>query len=497
MQPSRINAMGAALLCSALPWLSGARPADLTCYVSLQGAGNLSGDSLGNALAWQDGGGVETCLAKAEPGETIYVAPGEYTLSDRILWQTSGAPGQPIRLIGAGAGAASGDFSQSVRSARGQWPTVRGDRPQTYSPETADQGSDFIQLDEGVSHVAIANFNLLNFRKVIDADRNGNRAVGISNFYAENIRHLLFITSGCGESACEGTPTGWQASNLYILGVSKRVLQAEGVKDSTFQDIYADVRDSAGQMHWDDWPLLFHFTGVSENILVERTIAQNPVQRTDKAYDNGDCYTAEKDTANLTFRAAHCFEAYDAAFDLKGGPHFVEDAIALKTGNRAFRVWDGPVYIKNSLAAYDGEGEYTQDALGTNAAIWIRGEAIVENFTSLNSTRPFILAGDSEDCGELTLSDSLMVLDNQQHEDRSLEPQSECGQGQSPLASVAEDNVQYRNAILSPQASLFNSLASLENFDGHSFFSRAERFLPSNQIGFIWPENLPEDWPEY
>ncbi|MGC1308490.1 MAG: hypothetical protein WA885_14795 [Phormidesmis sp.] len=500
-----LKGLGVAVLCFAAPWLSGMSPPTASCYVSEQGTGDRTGTTPDNSLPWESGQGVETCLDRAVAGTTIYVSPGEYTIAERIRWTKSGAPGQPIRLIGAGDRAIEGTFGLSVLAARGQWPTVRGTRPQTYSTDTVSYGSDFIQLAEGVSHIEISNFNLFDFRKVIEADATRNQDVAIANLYVENIRHLLSITAGCEETACTAdTSADWRGENLYVLGVSKRVLKAEGLRNSTFKDIYADVKDSNGQMHWDDWPLLFHFTGPSEQILVERTIVKNPVQHTDKPYDNGDCYTAEKHTANLTFRSALCFEAFDAAFDLKGGPHLVEDAIALKIGNRAFRVWDGPVTIKNSLAAYDGYGEYTQSAAGSNAAIWVRGEAIVEGFTSLNSTRPFILDGQNGQCGLLSLSDSLIVLDTQSSTqggtqggtqgegDRTLQPQTECSSSPPIGASVIETNVQYRSEAISTQSTLFNSLLQLSRAN-HWAASLLNRLLNRQPIGFVWPNSWPAE----
>ncbi|MEL6814549.1 MAG: hypothetical protein AAFP03_07020, partial [Cyanobacteria bacterium J06598_3] len=303
---------------------------------------------------------------------------------------------------------------------------------------------------------------------------------------------------GCQQDACEFTATDWVGSNLHVLGVSKRVVRAEGLQNSTFQDITADVQDSAGQMHWDDWPLLFHFTGPSQNVIVERAIARNPVQRTGKAYDNGDCYTSEQYTNNLTFRSAHCLEAFDAAFDLKGGPHFIEDAIALRIGNRAFRVWDGPVYIKNALAAYDGDGEHTSSALGSNAAIWVRGEAVVEDFTSLSSTQPFILAESGQGCGSLMLSDSLVLLETQRSyqtdEARTLEPKLECRADNPNFVAATQNNVSYRNENSFAQTSLYNNVLALSGSPGRNALSQPARLLSEEPTGFMWPDNLLPDW---
>lgn len=465
--------------------------AESACYVSPDGSGTRSGERANSALAWQNGEGVKTCLARSAPGGTIYVAAGEYALSDRIVWDKSGTPDRPIRLVGSGPEAIADTYGQSVLAVRDQWPTIRGDRPYPYSPQTAGDGSDFIQLGEGVSHVEISNFNLFDFHRAINADSAGNQSIRIKNLYAENIRQLMFVEAGCAETSCNPliTAADWDVSNLYVLGVSKQVVRTVGLRDSTFRDIYADVRDSNGQMHWDDWPLLFHFTGPSEQILVERTLAKNPVQHTGKAYDNGDCYTAEEHTANITFRGAHCLEAYDSAFDLKGGPHFIEDAIALKVGNRAFRVWDGPVAIRNALAAYDGDGEYTQAAEGSNAAIWVSGEAIIDGFTSINSTRPFIMAKVGDRCGALNLSNSLMVLDQENAEGRSLEPDSECDQ-----ASSVETNVRYQTNNIPAQTSLYDRLVSIGGSRQRGFFSLLQRLLHGTQRGFVWPNDLPLDW---
>lgn len=389
------------------------------CYISEQGAGEHNGTSSSHAYAWANGEGLRRCLTHVEAGDTIYLAASEnYQLTEPIQWNKSGEPNRPITLRGAGAAASGGDFAQSVLQARAQWPTITGTRSPT---EGADGGTNFLRFGSGVSHVTIQNLNLHRFNSVFVAGSTEgqfrNQHITLSDIYVEYARQVVAIFGKDDTSGADA----WDVRRIYALGISKRMVRSEGLQNSVFSDLYVDTKSPQGQIFWDDWPLLFHFTGPSQNIEVTRAIAQNPGQRKDN-YDNGDCFATEADTSNITFRSVRCFDAFDAAFDLKGRNHLVENAVAFRIGNRAFRVWHGPVTIRNAIAGFDGQGEYTREARGSNAALWVKGDASVEHFTSINNTRPYLLEG-----GRIQISKSIIALDRQ-HQDRSVEADYE-GEG--------------------------------------------------------------------
>jgi hypothetical protein len=386
------------------------------CYISESGAGERSGLSFSHAYAWSNGEGLERCLADVHPGETIYLQySDDYHLTEPIQWHKSGTADQFITLRGAGEPAAGGAFGRSVLQARDRWSTITGTRSTT---DGGEGGNNFLQFDPGVSYVKIQNLNLHRFDTVFLAGNSEesfrNHHIVLSDLSVDYAREVIGIHGKDDNAEAEF----WQVSRIYALGVSKRMVRAEGLQNSVFSDLYVDTKSPEGKIFWDDWPLLFHFDGPSQAIQVIRSIAKNPGQR-DDTYDNGDCFTTESDTSNIEFESVQCFDAFDAAFDLKGTDHRIHHAIAFRIGNRAFRVWHGPVTITNAIAGFDGQGDYTQDAQGSNAAIWAQGEVTVEHFTSINNTRPYLLEG-----GQINISKSIIALDRH-HADQSVDAESE------------------------------------------------------------------------
>ena len=386
------------------------------CYISEQAVGEQDGTSLSNAYSWSNGDGLRRCLADVEAGDTIYLASANnYQLTEPIRWDKSGTLDHPITLKGAGDAAPGGAFGKSVLDVRENWPIITG----TRSPTEGEQGgTDFLRFNSGVSYVAIQNLNLNRFNGVFTAgnsdEQSQNSHITLSDIYVEYAREVVSVF---GEDDNAGAES-WNVSRIYALGISKRMVRSEGMQNSVFSDLYVDTKSPQGEIFWDDWPLLFHFSGPSQNIEVTRAIAKNPGQRDDN-YDNGDCFSTESDTSYITFQSVRCFDAFDAALDLKGQHHVVENAIAFRIGNRAFRVWQGPVTIRNAIAGFDGQGEHTRDARGSNAALWVRGDVDVEHFTSINNTRPYLLEG-----GHIKISDSIIALDRQ-YADRSLDAEYE------------------------------------------------------------------------
>jgi hypothetical protein len=463
-----IYALLAALLTSSCNGNTRERPLEsrYDCYISETGSGKLDGTSLDNAYPWSNGDGLRSCLSEVAPGDTIFLAySSNYELSERISWDVSGLPDKPIILLGEGRSARSGGFGQSVIESHDQWPTITGTRA---IEKSGKDGSSFLKFEHGISHVQVRNLNLNRFNNVIVAgdedSESRNQAITISDVYVEYAREVISIFGADSNSGSED----WALSRIYAVGISKRLVRAEGLRDSTFSDIYVDTQSPEGHIYFDDWPFLFHFDGPSQNIEVVRAIAKNPGVRRDN-YDNGDCFTTESETSNITFDSVRCFDAFDAAFDLKGKNHIVKNAIAFRIGNRAFRIWDGPVTIQNAIAGFDGQGEYTDEARGSNSAIWAKGSVKIENFTSINNTRPYLLEG-----GKIEISNSILAL-SQDYADQSLEAQYE-GDGEVQESNVLRwvENEQGQNPHFSNASNL--------HWEGEGYDFNSEYY--QGKIGF-------------
>jgi hypothetical protein len=175
----------------------------------------------------------------------------------------------------------------------------------------------------------------------------------------------------------------WNVSRVYMLGVSKKAFRSEGLRNIKLTDMYADVADPEGRVIFKDFPILWHFMGASKNITLTRIIGKHAGQD-DATYDNGDCYATEGTAADITFNKAYCFDCLDGGYDLKGGPHTINDAVSFKN-KRNYRFWHGPIYLNNSISGYAKKGQYSQTADGSGESIWTSGVVHVTHFTSINN----------------------------------------------------------------------------------------------------------------
>jgi hypothetical protein len=175
----------------------------------------------------------------------------------------------------------------------------------------------------------------------------------------------------------------WNVSRIYMLGVSKKAFRSEGLRNIKLTDMYADVADPEGRVIFKDFPILWHFSGASKNITLTRIIGKHAGQD-DTTYDNGDCYATEGMAADITFNKAYCFDCLDGGYDLKGGPHTINDAVSFKN-KRNYRFWHGPIYLNNSISGYAKKGQYSQTADGSGESIWTSGVVHAAHFTSINN----------------------------------------------------------------------------------------------------------------
>lgn len=393
-------------------------------FISDQGSGDRTGNSQERAIAWENGRGIEKAVEKAQPNDEIVLQKATYRLTQPINWKKSGRYSRPIRLTGEGTEAKGGQYGQSVQQVDGSWPIILGDRPTRYSKDNASAGDDFIRFQDGVENVLIEQLTIRDFARGFVAEGGHNEGITIQSIRANNLRQFVSITAKPGRNQSNN----WHMSRCHMTGVSKRAIRADGLKDASFVDIYADCKDTGGQLHASDWPLLFHCEGSARDLRFERCCGVNPKHPADQ-YDNGDCFATEERTRNIRFEACIAYQPSDAGFDIKGTDHQLNRCYVEQAGNRAYRVW-GSASLDRCMAEAQGE------AKGDNAAIWVNdGSVTVWGFLSRNMERPIAVDGS----GSVRVSDSRFELERRLR-DRGYSLRNRIKKN----GTISEHNVKYQ-----------------------------------------------------
>lgn len=391
-------------------------------FISEQGSGDSTGESWEDAIAWENGQGLEVALEQAEPDDDIILRAGTYPLLAPIMWQKSGRYGRPIRLMGEGTEASGGQYGQSVRAVSSTWPTIIGTRPNDYSAETADTGDDFIHFQSGVQNIVIEQLNLQNFARCFVAEEGHNKGITLQNIQAENLRQFALIL------AKSAPQNDWHLSRCYLTGVSNRAIHINGLHNASFYDIYADAQDLAGQSHCDDWPLLFHCEGSAQDIRFERCCGVNPVH-TESGNSSGNSFGTEANTQRIYFTRCIAYQPSNTGFDIKGHSHELHRCYVEKAGNRAYRI-AGNATLDQCIA----EGQ--RQVNGDNAAIGVTdGTVMVSGFAGRDMERPIAVDGS----GSLHIVDSRFEL-RRQLRDHGYSLRSRIKQD----GSIRESNVKYQ-----------------------------------------------------
>ncbi len=416
---SRHRACTCLPFCLLLLFLAGCTPLRIegsavsNCYVAKSGAGENNGAAPEHAYAWNHGGGLKRCLEQIKDGGVVHIAYAEdYVLKRdiRLNFKTN----KRISIVGSGKPARGGDYGRSVPSASRHWPRIIGTR--SFS-DFGHGGNNFIRILSGVPSIRMQRLRLERFNVVLSIGSRKQKPAPVQatlmDMEVDTVREVFSISAP--KPDYDAGFSNWDVRRVHAQGVSKRFLRADGLSNSIIEDVYADTVSATGIHYKNDWPFLIHFGGASTNNVVRRFIGKNPVQETEK-YGNGDCIVCEKETSHITLEKVMCFSPMDAGFDIKGRHHSVTDGAVFNYGNRAFRVWHGPVHLHNIIAGYSGLGDEVSKAPGSNAGVWNRGEAIVSNYTSLNNHAPIMVHG-----GSLTVKDSAYIL-TQGFEHMSLSP---------------------------------------------------------------------------
>lgn len=366
-----------------------------TKYISVSGAGALDGSSLANAYAWSAGTGFSTAQTALSNGDTIEFDSGRYTAAALTI-------SKQLTIQGSSTYNADGTTGTSFWGTR-ELPIVYD----SVSSGNADTGETMFTLAADIDSVTIKRISVHKVQYGVLGLNYNNNTITLTDLYFKDIRTGIW---GYGDTNCQNTPhvytcvagsSGWVISNIKMVNITKRGIRLErGIHDGTITDIRFD-----GNLQGDgDFGIGVEFGTSSAaaapvyNWTMTRAQISGFFASASTSYDNGDCVTSEAYASNITLVDIACLDTWDGGFDMKGGPITCTGCTSFRDGNRPFRIWNGPFTINNSIAGYllatlnstESNFEYfTQRADGSNSCFWVSGVVVADNFTCINTERPY------------------------------------------------------------------------------------------------------------
>lgn len=328
-------------------------------YMTPNGTGAKNGTSLDNAYSAASGG-LQSAWDRLEPGETLWVASGEYTGGSLIL-KTGGLAGKPKILCGKDTG--------------GGLPIFRSDFDRSRPAAT---GATFVNAQAGASHWQIKNIKLVGYQIGIASGEGNHRAVRIENLSVSNCREGITLNGGGGvaESSVGGEP------NIEIVACRLTNYTKRGIRLRNGNSNVRIVRchADAGGKDWATEPFQMGFAvqggAVPDHHItfVECTARNNYDNQNNnpRKYWNADGFVAESGTHHLVYQRCAAYNNTDGGWDDKSTDSVLRDCIAV--GNkRNYRFWRSAT-LTNCVAAYAKK----VGGIGGSSGLWSSGTVTAE-----------------------------------------------------------------------------------------------------------------------
>lgn len=339
-------------------------------FVTPQGAGAKDGTSWANAFAGNQVGGLQSAWNVTGATHTLHVGSGTYTVPQTLTMFTGGTAIDSMKTL---AGVDTG----------GGLPLFRGDWT------LANQGSRaLIDVPVGVSFWRVQDIRAENYNFGILA-RGEHHGIRITNFDAKNMSDGIYLW---------GLRSDTDASNPAIA--SHDII----IKDGDYENFTKSAvrfrngnylahvintrADSGGSDIWTagNFPLAFRVANSPQNaavfdhdIVFQDVVARNAYHNGGTGYWNGDGFTTERQSYNITYLRTGAFDNTDGGYDDKSKNPVYIDAVALRN-KRNFRVWSNQ---KATFVGVVGAYSINRGGTGNSTGLWAgAGTAIAEVYNS-------------------------------------------------------------------------------------------------------------------
>jgi len=340
-------------------------------YVTPDGAGAQDGTSWADAFAGDQVGGLQRAWEAAGPTSTLFVGSGEYTTPQTMIMSSGG---ESITALKTLAGTDTG----------GGLPTFVGDFT------LANQGTRaFVNVAEGVSFWRVQDLKVENYAYGILT--NGHHVgVRIDNFDVTNTGDAIYFWGLPRDSTADPATASHDIviTRGDYLNFTKRAVR---FRNGNYLASVIDTRaDAGGAANWapGNFPIGFGVGagqyaqgGVMEHdIVFQDVVSRNSYHEAAEgnSYWNGDGFTAERDSRDITFLRSKAFDSTDGGFDDKSeGPAYI-DTVAF--GNkRNYRVWS---HRDAQYFNVVGGHSFRRGGSGNSVGLHVAGSAVADVYFS-------------------------------------------------------------------------------------------------------------------
>jgi len=372
---------GSAFLAAALIGIAGQN-----YYATPSGAGAQDGTSW--ADAWPQAQ-IQTATTNLQPGDVLHLGSGTYTITSWVI-NGSGEPGNPKTILGVDTGGGrplfQGNFDIANDASGARFIYFPGaahhwvfrnlafrNQPWTIAMALVASGNDTLR-----SHIV---FDTLSFDTIED---------GIRLYNANNIQVI-----NC--TAIRYTKKAFRAGD-HTSFLSFRASSADCTGgDPSFRAKAIPV--GFGGDDTDGLPTIHDIE------FIDCTSSNNGYPQGGSNYWNGDGFSTERGTYNVSFIRCVAIGNNDGGFDNKATNILYRDSVAI-ANSRGFRHWADGGQMINCLAAYNSKLGGT----GGDYGIWVSGNGggLNVDLSTMHGTGTAVIV---ESGGVLTVNNSILSSD--------------------------------------------------------------------------------------
>ena len=358
-------------------------------YITPTGSGDKSGSSWQNAAAVTS---MDAMIKKAGSGGTVLLAAdkGDYALKSVVNIATGG-----VTIKGMNTNGTEGEAH------------FTGTRAADWTAGAAD-GNELFRIQKGADNLTFKNLQIDNtgtaFRVVGDV-----KNLTVQDVDAHNVQRFFDnLISGTNTTA---TISGLTIKNVDVDGFSKGVIRLQyDTNNVLIQDVNGDSLRQTG----DNFAMGIHLEDTVHDVTMQRVVMDNATD--DKGtgvYWNGDGFTAEGKTYNLTFIDTVARGNTDGGYDIKADHVTMLRAVAEDNGKN-FRFWGTDITVTDSV----GLNPNYRGGSSSQAQVWIAesGQVKIVNSSFSDSgskTTVFQNSGSLELVNDKVTYAGLLVLGKQ------------------------------------------------------------------------------------
>lgn len=300
-------------------------------YISPTGSGSHNGSSAKNAGTIYD---LPRFIAAAGPGDEVRLLAdqGAYKVSRQIKIAAGGAAGAPITVRGVNS------RGEPMKA------SLVGTRAADWQPGR-EGGTELFRMLSGANHLNFSDLAAKNFGNGVFRFGGDLQNISIRRVTAANVTR--FIENHVSGGATSASVNGLAVEDVTVAGYSQDAIRLKyNSRNVTLQSITGDsMRQNGG--------LFVHgvaLGGTVHDVLLDHvTMKNNYGHGSASNYWNGDGFTAEGGTYNLTFRDTFASGNTDAGYDIKADN--VQMIRARASGNtKNFRFWGEGVTVTDSVS---------------------------------------------------------------------------------------------------------------------------------------------------